>query len=171
MKRILLIAFLTLATFIHAKDFNTFIGAELGSTNLKFDQIDSQRGNTYGIRLGFVKDTGRIYLNLKHAVFDTSSLLSTALNFDAITPRAYRINESFSLRGLIGLHAGFAQINPDNLSKDDGAMGGAKAAILLDFPKNITFELGIDSTWPSLDVGAQSIKDYQDVYLAFDYTF
>jgi len=171
MKNILFVALLTLSTLALAKDFDTFIGVEAGSTNLQFDQTDSQRGNDYGLRLGFIKDTGRVYLRINNASFDASSLTSTSLNFDAITPRAYRFNDSFSLRGLLGLHAGFVQISPDNLAKDDGAMGGVKAAMLLDFPANITLEVGIDSTWPALYAGAQAVKNYQHAYLAFDYAF
>ena len=171
MKKILFMTLLTLSTLAQAKDFDTFIGLEVGSTNLQLDQIDSQRGNDYGLRLGFIKDTGRVYLSVNNASFDTSTLRSTALNFDAITPRAYRFNGSFSLRGLVGLHAGVVQISPDNLAKDNGAMGGAKAAILLDFPADITLELGINSSWPTLDAGTQAVKSYQHAYLAFDYIF
>jgi len=171
MKNILFIGLLTLSTLTLAKDFDTFIGVELGSTNLQFDQVDSQRATDYGFRLGFTKDTGRVYLSVNRASFDAITLTSTALNFDAITPRAYRFNDSFSLRGLLGLHAGFAQIDPDNLAKDEGAMGGAKAAMLLDFPADITLEVGISGTWPALYAGTVAVKNYQHAYLAFDYTF
>ena len=170
MKKIILLTLL-LTALTQAQNFDTFIGIEAGSSHLRLEQSDSQRGQDVGLRLGFVKDIGRVYLSVDSADIDTVSLNSYALNFDAITPRAYRFNDSFAVRGLVGFHLGFAQMKPDNFSDDEGAMGGAKMGIFLDFPADISLEVGIRSTWPALDLGTEAVKSYQNGYLAFNYTF
>lgn len=170
MKRFSLIALL-LASLLHAQDFDTFIGLEAGSTQLNDEQDYSERGGSYGLRLGFIKETGRMFLSSNTASLDNADLNSLALNFDAITPRPYRINSSFSLRGFVGVHGGFAQLKPDDFDDDEGAMGGGQAGILLDFPAEITLEIGYKITWAALDLGSERVKNYQNIYAAFDYTF
>ena len=173
MKKILLIALLTFGTLSYAEDFDSFIGIQAGATNVNIDTnpSESQRGTSYGLRLGFIKDTGRVYITAQTAGLDDSDLSSIALNFDAITPRAYRFNDSFSIRGFIGLHGGAVQIKPDNFDDDEGAMGGGQAGILLDFPAEITLEIGAKGTWAAIDFGPERVKNYQNIYAAFDYTF
>jgi len=170
LKKIILIT-LFLTAFTQAQDFDTFIGIEAGSTRIQFDQSGSEAGGDYGLRFGFIKDTGRVYLSANRANMDTLSLNNYALNFDAITPRAYRFNDSFAVRGLLGFHLGFTQLKPDNVSDDEGAMAGAKLGVFLDFPADISLEVGLKSTWPALDLATESVKNYQNGYLAFNYTF
>ena len=170
MKR-LLIALLTLSTLIQAEDFGSFIGVQAGSTNMNIDKVDSQSGGGLGLRLGFIKDTGRVYIVANTASLDDADLNTVAISFDAITPRAYRFNDSFSVRGFVGIHGGYAQLKPDNFGNDDGIMGGGVAGILLDFPANITLEIGYRGSWADLDFGPNSVKNYQNAYAAFDFQF
>lgn len=171
MKKLIISILLLLSTYLHAGDFDSFIGVEAGSTYLTFDPIGSQRGGEYGLRLGFIKDTGRVFLSVNSADLDNADLNSLTLNFDAITPRAYRFNESFSIRGLVGAHGGIAQIKSDVFNDDEGVTGGAKAGIFLDFPANISIEVGYKFSWTSLEPGTESVKNYQTVYAAYNYTF
>jgi len=171
MKKILLLALLTLGTLTHAENFDSFIGLQAGSTGVNVEPNESQRGGSYGLRLGFIKDTGRVYISAETAGLDDADLHSIALNFDAITPRSYRFNDSFAIRGFVGLHGGAVQVKPDNLDDDEGAMGGGQAGIFLDFPADITLELGVKGTWASIDFGPENVKNYQNAYVAFDYTF
>ena len=171
MKKILIALLLAGSSFLHAGDFDTFIGAQVGSTSLQFDEAESQSGGSYGLRLGFIKDTGRVYLTGETASIDKADLNSVALNFDAITPRAYKFNDSFAIRGFVGVHGGYVQLKPDDFSKDDGVMGGGQAGVLLDFPASITIEIGLKGSWPALDYGDDTVTSYQNAYAAFDYTF
>lgn len=170
-KKIFIILLLAVNSLLQAEDFDSFIGLQAGRTNLQFEKSDSQSGGSYGLRLGFIRDTGRLYLTGERASIDDADLNSISVNFDAITPRAYRFNDSFSIRGFVGLHGGYVQIKPDNVSNDEGVMGGGQAGILLDFPANITLEVGYKGSWPALDVGNESVKNYQNAYIAFDYIF
>jgi len=171
MRKIFIALLLATSTLLQAENFDTFIGIQAGSTNLQFEKEDSQSGGSFGLRLGFIKDTGRVYLTGETASLKDADLNSVALNFDAITPRAYKFNDSFSIRGFVGVHGGYAQIKPDDFVTDDGLMGGGQAGILLDFPANITIELGYKGTWPALKYGDETIRNYQNAYAAFDYTF
>ena len=171
MTRLTLMALLTLSTFSHAGDFDTFIGVEGGSTDLTFNQIDSQRGGEFGLRIGFVRDTGRVFLSANSASLDRADLNSLALNFDAITPRAYHFNDSFGVRGFLGVHGGVVQLKPDVIKDDEGGMGGGKAGVFLDFPANISLEIGYKVTWANIDLGTQAVKNYQTIYAAYNYTF
>ena len=171
MTRLVLTALLTLGTYLHAGDYDTFIGLEAGSTDLTFNQIDSQRGGELGLRFGFVRDTGRVFLSVNTAGLDHTDLNSVALNFDAITPRAYRFNDSFAVRGFIGVHGGIVQIKSDTFNDDEGGMGGAKAGVFLDFPANISLEIGYKVTFAAIDLGTQAVKNYQTLYAAYNYTF
>lgn len=171
MKRLILLAALALTPLTYAEDFDTFVGIEAGSTSLNFDQMDTQRGGEYGLRLGFIKDTGRVYLSANQASIKESDIQSLSLNFDAITPRAYRFNSVFAIRGLVGLHGGFVQIKPDGMNDDEGAMGGGKAGIFLDFPADISIEVGYKVSWTSLELGTEPVKNCQTVYAAYNYTF
>jgi len=171
MKKLLFVALLSFSALVHAENFDSFIGLQAGSTNLQFYQNDSQSGGSYGVRLGFIKDTGRVYLSGETAGIDNADLNSVLLNFDAITPRAYRFNDSFAIRGFIGAHGGYVQIKPSGAVDDDGAVGGGQAGILLDFPASITIELGYKASWPALRAGNDDVKNYQNAYAAFDYTF
>jgi len=171
MTRLALMALLTLNTCLYAGNYDTFIGVEAGNTDLSFNQIDSQRGGELGLRFGFVRDTGRLFLSVNTAGLDGADLNSVALNFDAITPRAYRFNDFFAVRGFIGLHGGIVQIKPDTLKDDEGGMGGAEAGIFLDFPANISLEVGYRVTFAAIDVGTQAVKNYQTLYAAYNYTF
>jgi len=171
MKKILTALLIVASSLLQAGDFDTFIGVQAGSTSMQFQESDSQSGGSYGLRLGFIKDTGRVYLTGETASVDDSDLNSVALNFDAITPRAYKFNDSFAIRGFIGVHGGYVELKPDNVAKDDGVMGGGQAGILLDFPASITLEIGIKGSWPALDYGTETVDSYQNIYAAFDYTF
>ncbi|PHR59416.1 MAG: hypothetical protein COA44_00280 [Arcobacter sp.] len=170
-KKILLSFLLTAGVLLQAEDFDSFIGLQVGSTNLQYEESNSQSGGSYGIRLGFIKDTGRVYLTGETASIDDADLNSITVNFDAITPRAYKFNDSFSIRGFVGVHGGYVEIKPDNLVKDDGAVGGGQAGILLDFPANITLEIGYKASWPAIDYANETVKNYQNAYLAFDFVF
>lgn len=170
MKRLML-SFLLLGALLNAEDFDTFIGVEAGSTEIKFNQIDSQRGADYGLRFGFIKDTGRVFLSVNKASPDAIDLYSVALNFDAITPRPYRFNSVFAVRGFIGFHGGIVQIKPDSIDEDEGGMGGGKAGIFLDFPADISLEVGYKVTWAAIDLGTEPVKNYQTLYASYNYTF
>lgn len=171
MRKIFITLLLVASSLLQAEDFDAFIGLQAGSTNLQFEETDSQSGGSYGLRLGFIKDTGRVYLTGESASIDDADLNSITVNFDAITPRAYKFNDSFSIRGFIGVHGGYVEIKPDNLAKDDGVVGGGQAGILLDFPANITIEIGYKGSWPAIDYGNESVKNYQNAYAAFDFVF
>ncbi|MDF1880554.1 hypothetical protein JHD50_04435 [Sulfurimonas sp. MAG313] len=171
MKKILFIALLTFTTLAQSQSFDSFVGVQAGSTNLQINNFSAQRGASYGLRLGFIKDTGRVYLSVENAGLDNADLLSVALNFDAITPRPYRFNDSFALRGFVGAQAGASFITPNTFKNDEGIMGGGQAGILFDFPAQITIELGYKGTWTAAKYANSGIKNYQNFYLAFDYTF
>ncbi len=173
MKKAALIAMLTFTSCSFAGNYDTFIGIEAGSTNLTFNQIDSQRGGELGLRLGFVRDTGRVFLSAQTAGLDHARLNTASLNFDAITPRAYRFNDSFAIRGFLGVHGGMAQLKPELLKDkdDEGAVGGAQAGVFLDFPANISLEVGYRATWAAIDLDTEPVKNYQTLYAAYNYTF
>ena len=171
MKKIFITLLLLASSLLQAEGFDSFIGVQAGSTNLQFQESNSQSGGSYGLRLGFIKDTGRVYLTGETASIDDADLNSVAVNFDAITPRAYKFNDSFAIRGFVGVHGGYVQLKPDGFADDDGVMGGGQAGILLDFPADITIEIGYKGSWPALDFGTESVTSYQNAYLAFDYTF
>lgn len=170
MKR-LVFTLLTLTVLTHAQDFGTFIGLQGGASNINIDKENSQSGGSYGLRVGFIKDTGRVYLSGSMGALDDADLNTVDLNFDAITPRAYKFNDSFSIRGFVGVHGGYAQLKPDDFGDDDGVMGGGVAGILLDFPSNITIEIGYKASWADLDYGDNNVKNFQNAYGAFDFKF
>lgn len=171
MKTLFLAAVLALATLVHAQDYDTFVGVEVGNTKLIFDQMDSQRGSEYGVRLGFIRDTGRVCLSANKTALKETDLNSLSVNFDAITPNSYRFNDSFSLRAFIGVHGGFVEAKADNFADDEGAIGGAEAGIFLDFPANISIEVGYRATWADIEFGTEPVKNYQTAYAAYNYTF
>jgi len=171
MKNFALIILLALGTLLQAENYDTFIGIEAGSTKVRLDQSDSERGGEYGLRIGFIRDTGRAYISGSMADLDHAKLYNIALNFDAITPRAYHFNDSFALRGFLGVHGGYTQIDPDNFSKDESGMGGGKAGVFLDLPANISIEIGYKVTWTSVKIGNESVQNYQKIYAAYNYTF
>ncbi len=171
MKRITLTSLLLLSTLLEAVNFDTFIGVEAGSTELNLQHSDFERGESFGARIGFVKNTGRVFINANTTNLDTADLNTFAVNFDAITPSQYRFNDYFALRGFLGVHGGLAQLKLDNFNDDEGGMGGGQAGVFLDFPYDISLEIGYKATWAALDVGVQSVKNYQMIYAAYNYTF
>ncbi len=171
MKTPLLFILLTLSTLLYAEDYDTFIGIEVGRTTLNIEDDISDNGINYGARIGFIRDTGRVFLSLNSATLDDTDIVSAAFNFDAITPRAYRFNEYFSVRAFVGLHGGFTKHSPDVLDDDEGVMGGGQAGLLLDFPADITLEVGYKATWADINYGPLLVENCQNIYLAFDFVF
>ncbi len=172
MKKITLLTLL-LSTLVQAEDFDTFIGAQVGSTKIRVEPTLSESGTSYGARIGFIRETGRVYLSANTADLDTADLTTVLVNFDAITPTAYRFNDYFAVRGFVGVHGGYAQLKLSGslVADDEGVSGGGQAGILFDFPANITLEAGYKASWAAVDYGTQAIKNYQNAYLAFDFIF
>lgn len=162
-----------LSTFLQAENFDTFIGAEIGNTKMRVEPNISESGTSFGGRIGFIRETGRVFISANSAGIDSADLNTVLVNFDAITPRAYRFNDSFAIRGFVGVHGGYAQLKPSQslVSDDEGIAGGGQAGILFDFPANITLEAGYKASWASLDYGTVPVKNYQNAYLAFDFIF
>ncbi len=171
MKKTVLTTLLLFSTLSHAQDYDTFVGLEVGRTNLNIENDISDNGINYGARLGFIRDTGRVYLTVNSATLEDTDIASAALNFDAITPRAYRFNSAFSVRAFVGLHGGFTQHSPDNLDEEEGLMGGGQAGLLLDFPADITLEIGYKATWADIQYGQLRVENVQNLYAAFDFVF
>ncbi len=171
MKHIFSITFLTFTSLLQAEHFDTFVGMQVGVANESYNDDSSDTGIDYGLRLGFIRDTGRVYLSANIANLDNAEFKSASLSFDAITPSKYRFNDAFALRAFIGFHGGYGELDPINFKKDEGLYGGGQTGILLDFPASITFELGVNASWSDIDYGPTKLNNFQTVYLAYDFIF